>query len=101
LENSMSGYAGLAYRIPAKIGFVPLGIAFITAGEKNNYRAAFGFYTGLQTDVGKKVMAYFDYYCTPTKFPDRRLQFSNFDIGLSFAIFSIVGGLFSSGTAAE
>jgi hypothetical protein len=101
LENSKAGYAGLAYRIPAKIGFVPLGIACITAGQQNKYQAAFGLYTGFQADVSKNVMVYIDYYYTPTRFQHRRVQFSNVDIGMSFAIFSIVGGLFSSGNTAE
>jgi hypothetical protein len=91
--NQGAGYAGLAFRIPAYIGYVPVGFDFITGGKQNDYKAAFGFYTGFQRELTKNTMFYTDISVTPVEFKYRKVQHFNIDMGFSIALFSFLGDL--------
>jgi hypothetical protein len=101
IENSGAGYAGLAYRIPAHIGFVPIGFDLIFGGQQNDNKTAFGLYTGFQRELTKNTMFYADVSFSPIKFSHRNVQYFNVDVGLSIALFSILGDGFKSGYTTE
>ena len=94
LENYKAGYTVLAYKIPIKIAFLPVGISIIGAGRKNNYEAVFGVYGGLRFEF-KFISIYMNSYFTPKTFDYRRLQNFNADLGISLAIFDIFKEIFS------
>jgi hypothetical protein len=88
-ENSGAGYVGLAYRIPAQVGFVPVGVALVVGGSLNQGRMAFGFYSGFQKNLTENTLVYSDISFVPEKFQGRKFQFFSIDAGLSIALFSI------------
>jgi hypothetical protein len=100
IENSNGGYLALSYKIPIKIAFLPVGVAIIAGGDKNNLKANIGVYAGLRYEL-KEIDFYLNSYLTPSSFENRRLQYLNIDAGISFAISDIWHDIFSSGYSSE
>jgi hypothetical protein len=100
-EYTGAGYAGLAFRIPAEIGYVPVGATVIAGGEINDSKAAFGVYTGFQRNLSRNSMVYANVTISPFEFDHRRMQYFNADIGLSIALFRILKEVMQSGYTAD